>query len=159
MTVLPVFLAAISFVLPLIHCVTSTPLDTIQRGGIIGPGSLTAPISNCATFPEYEDWFQPSRKFDVGDCPKAIQIFYHDYVKDHKSIKYEFLAHAVDPTHGIPTQRLPLRVSYGTCNVVCTLKPFCHCLRHSPLQKSSANLNHGSKIITLVEAAVQALSH
>ena len=122
MTQLPVPLAAILFILQLIHCITSTPLDTIHRGGIRRPGSLTAPVSNCATFPQYEDWFQPSKKFDAGDCSKAIRIFYHDYVKDHNSIKYEFLAQGIDPAHGIPTQRLPLKVGFGTCFVVCTIR-------------------------------------
>ena len=134
MTELPLYLAAIFFVFQLIHCVPSTPLDTLHRGGIRRPGSLTAPVSNCATFPEYKDWFQPSRKFDLGDCSRAIRIFYHDYVKDHNNIKYEFLAQGVDPTHGIPTQRLPLKVSFGTCILVREpfKNPFCHCLRHSP---------------------------
>ena len=75
--------------------------------------SLGAPVPNCATLPKYAEWFQPSEKFDTGDCPKAIELFFTDYTKDHDGTKYEFLASGVPPVHGIPTQRVPLKVAYG----------------------------------------------
>lgn len=78
-----------------------------------GTAALGAPISECATRPDYEQWFQPSQVFDIGDCSRAIDIFYHDYVKDHNNIPYEFLTSGVNPVHGIPTQRLPLKVASG----------------------------------------------
>lgn len=116
MTKLPMFLIAIFFVVQVVRCTPSTPLNSASWGGIRRPGvpgSLGAPYSACATLPDYAEWFQPSRKFDLGDCSKAIDIFYHDYVKDHNGIKYEFLPSGVRPIHGIPTQRIPLKVGYG----------------------------------------------
>ena len=74
---------------------------------------LNAPVANCATLPGYAEWFQPSKKFDDGDCREALQLFYNDYTRDHENIKYEFLASGVTPVHGIPTQRVPLKVAYG----------------------------------------------
>lgn len=74
---------------------------------------VEAPVPNCATQPGYAEWFQPSGKFDNGDCLKAIELFYNDYTRDHEGIKYEFLASGVTPVHGIPTQRVPLKVGYG----------------------------------------------
>lgn len=74
---------------------------------------LGAPVANCATLPGYAEWFQPSEKFDNGDCPKALELFFSDYTKDHDGTKYEFLASGVTPVHGIPTQRVPLKVGYG----------------------------------------------
>ena len=85
---------------------SSAPSSTTS--GLVG-----APIPNCASQPDYAEWFQPSEKFDNGDCPKAIELFYNDYTRDHEGIKYEFLASGVTPVHGIPTQRVPLKVAYG----------------------------------------------
>lgn len=75
---------------------------------------LGAPVPNCATLPTYAEWFQPSEKFDNGDCIKALDLFYNDYTRDHDGTKYEFLASGVLPVHGIPTQRVPLKVGHGT---------------------------------------------
>lgn len=76
--------------------------------------NLGAPVPNCATLPKYPEWFQPSEKFDNGDCIKALDLFFIDYTRDHDGTKYEFLASGVLPVHGIPTQRVPLKVAYGT---------------------------------------------
>ena len=97
-------LPAFFFLIQAVQCFPNSRLST---------AALEAPISNCATWPDYEQWFQPSKVFDVGDCSRAIDIFYHDYVKDHSNIPYEFLTSGVDPVHGIPTQRLPLKVASG----------------------------------------------
>ena len=70
-------------------------------------------MPNCATLPNYPEWFQPSERFDNGDCPKALELFFTDYTLDHDGTKYEFLASGVTPVHGIPTQRVPLKVAYG----------------------------------------------
>ena len=78
--------------------------------------NLGAPVPNCATLPSYAEWFQPSAKFDNGDCPRALQLFYDDYARDHDGTKYEFLASGVTPVHGIPTQRVPLKVAFGASN-------------------------------------------
>ena len=75
--------------------------------------NLGAPVPNCASLPDYAEWFQPSQKFDNGDCIKAIDLFFNDYTRDHDGTKYEFLASGVTPVHGIPTQRVPLKVAYG----------------------------------------------
>ncbi len=80
---------------------------------------LGAPVPNCATLPSNAEWFQPSEKFDYGDCPKALELFYNDYTRDHEGIKYEFLASGVTPVHGIPTQRVPLKVSHGMSKQEC----------------------------------------
>ena len=80
---------------------------------IVSSTNLEAPVANCATLPNYAEWFQPSKKFDNGDCPKALELFFNDYTKDHDGTKYEFLASGVTPVHGIPTQRVPLKVAYG----------------------------------------------
>ena len=42
-----------------------------------------------------------------------MELFFNDYTKDHEGAKYEFLASGVTPVHGIPTQRVPLKVVYG----------------------------------------------
>ena len=110
---LPMFLSAIFFIIQFVHCIPTDPSNSVSGSRKKVSRSLGAPVSNCATFPHNEDWFQPSRKFDVGDCPKAINIFYHDYVKDHNNIKYEFLPSEIHPIHGIPTQRVPLKVGFG----------------------------------------------
>ena len=96
-----------------VQCIPSGPLDKLSPWFPRVSTGLGAPISECATLPEYPQWFQPSQKFDIGDCSQAIDIFYHDYVKDHGPIPYEFLTSGVDPVHGIPTQRVPLKVSSG----------------------------------------------
>ena len=75
--------------------------------------NLGAPVPLCATLPEYAEWFQPSQKFDREDCLKAIELFYNDYTRDHENTKYEFLASGVTPVHGMPTQRVPLKVGHG----------------------------------------------
>ena len=87
------------------------------NGGATLPSSsihLGAPVPNCATLSNYPEWFQPSEKFDNGDCLKALDLFYNDYTRDHDGTKYEFLASGVLPVHGIPTQRVPLKVAHGT---------------------------------------------
>ena len=101
----PVFLLLVSAV----QCIRSSPFSTRLRAS----ARLGAPISECANLPNYPQWFQPSEKFDNGDCSRAISIFYHDYVKDHGPIPYEFLTSGIDPVHGLPTQRVPLKVGYG----------------------------------------------
>ena len=79
----------------------------------ISATNLGAPVANCASLPDYAEWFQPSQKFDNGDCIKAIELFFNDYTRDHEGAKYEFLASGVTPVHGIPTQRVPLKVAHG----------------------------------------------
>lgn len=78
--------------------------------------NLGAPIPNCANLATYPEWFQPSQKFDNGDCPRALELFFTDYTQDHDGTKYEFLASGVTPVHGIPTQRVPLKAAYGASN-------------------------------------------
>ena len=90
-----IWMLALLLFIQIVQCFPSSRLST---------GALGAPISNCATLPEYDQWFQPSKVFDFGDCTRAIDIFYHDYVKDHNHIPYEFLTSGVDPVHGIPTR-------------------------------------------------------
>ena len=75
--------------------------------------NLGAPVPLCATLPEYAEWFQPSQKFDRDDYLKAVELFYNDYTRDHENTKYEFLASGVTPVHGMPTQRVPLKVGHG----------------------------------------------
>ena len=102
----------------------SSPVDTaaVDTSPILVPDAapvnqsatnLGAPIPNCATLPSNAEWFQPSKKFDNGDCVKALDLFYRDYTRDHEGIKYEYLASGVKPVHGIPTQRVPLKVAHG----------------------------------------------
>lgn len=86
------------------------------------PPSLGTTRPSCAGIQHFPDWYQPSEKFDYGDCDKAINLFYSDYVKDHESTRYEFLASGVDPVHGIPTQRVPFKVGSGTCVVVIAMR-------------------------------------
>lgn len=90
--------------------------SSMNRGATIpfSSAQLGAPVPNCATLPNYPEWFQPSEKFDNGDCLKALDLFFNDYTRDHDGTKYEFLASGVLPVHGIPTQRVPLKVAYGT---------------------------------------------
>lgn len=75
--------------------------------------SLRATRPSCAILAQFPAWYQASARFDPGDCSKAIDLFYSDYVKDHEGARYEYLASGVDPVHDIPTQRVPLRVSAG----------------------------------------------
>ncbi|KAG6999309.1 hypothetical protein G7Y79_00036g072650 [Physcia stellaris] len=110
----PVFLLLVAAA----QCIPSSPLSTRLRAST----RLGAPISECASLPNYPQWFQPSEKFDNGDCSRAISIFYHDYVKDHGPIPYEFLTSGVDPVHGIPTQRVPLKVGFGTCKLAIAMR-------------------------------------
>ena len=110
----------------------SSPINDISENSLVeradGPSLLTAsamspgnssannlgaPVPNCASLPDYAEWFQPSEKFDNGDCIKAIELFFNDYTRDHENTKYEFLASGVTPVHGIPTQRVPLKVAHG----------------------------------------------
>ena len=106
----------------LVNVIHSTPetnasaTSSVNRGATLPSSSvhLGAPVPNCATLPDYPEWFQPSEKFDNGDCLKALDLFYNDYTRDHDGTKYEFLASGVLPVHGIPTQRVPLKVAYGT---------------------------------------------
>ena len=96
--------------------INTSATSSINRGAIIPFSSvqLGAPVPNCASLPNYPKWFQPSEKFDNGDCIKALDLFFNDYARDHDGTKYEFLASGVLPVHGIPTQRVPLKVAYGT---------------------------------------------
>ena len=115
------------FLVPRLNC---SPINVVESNSLISlidptsllnttaisrfsPSSLGAPVATCATLPNYPEWFQPSEKFDNGDCPKAIELFFIDYTRDHEGIKYEYLASGVLPVHGIPTQRVPLKVGYG----------------------------------------------
>lgn len=78
--------------------------------------SLGAPIPNCASLPKWAEWFHESQKFNPGDCDQAINLFYNDYVKDHGGTRYEYLVSGVAPVHGIPTQRVPLKLAVGKCS-------------------------------------------
>lgn len=104
----------------LVDVIDTTPTVTSATSSVnqsakstLSSTNLGAPIPNCASLPDYAEWFQPSEKFDIGDCPKALELFYTDYTKDHGGTKYEFLGSGVPPVHGIPTQRVPLKVGYG----------------------------------------------
>lgn len=96
--------------------VNTSATPSVNRGPTIpfSSAQLGAPVPNCASLPNYPKWFQPSEKFDNGDCLKALDLFYIDYTRDHDGTKYEFLASGVLPVHGIPTQRVPLKVAHGT---------------------------------------------
>ena len=98
---------------PLISLIDPTSLLNTTAISRFRPSSLGAPVANCATLPNYPEWFQPSQKFDNGDCPKALELFFTDYTRDHEGIKYEYLASGVTPVHEIPTQRVPLKVGHG----------------------------------------------
>lgn len=98
---------------PLTHVVDTIPMINTSAASAFSSTNLGAPIPNCATLPDYPKWFQPSEKFDNGDCPKAIELFFNDYTKDHDGTKYEFLASGITPVHGIPTQRVPLKAAFG----------------------------------------------
>lgn len=113
----------------LVNVIATTPMVTNATSSVnhsatsaSSSTNLGAPIPNCATLPNYAEWFQPSEKFDIGDCPKALDLFFTDYTQDHDGTKYEFLASGVTPVHGIPTQRVPLKVGYGTCYVVIAMR-------------------------------------
>lgn len=110
-------LGLLSFLL-LTHLATALPTDATENLSLNAPNSslstsLGAPVPNCATLPQWADWFHASGKFDPGDCTSAINLFYNDYVKDHGGTRYEYLASGVKPVHGIPTQRVPLKVASG----------------------------------------------
>lgn len=107
---------------PLISLIDPTSLLNTTAISRFRSSSLGAPVANCATLPNYPEWFQPSKKFDNGDCPKALELFFNDYTRDHEGIKYEYLASGVTPVHEIPTQRVPLKVGYGTCFVVIAMR-------------------------------------
>ena len=98
----------------LVNVIDPAPMINTSVTSTTSSSNLGAPIPNCATLPNYAEWFQPSEKFDPGDCPKALELFFLDYTRDHDGTKYEFLASGVTPVHGIPTQRVPLKVGYGT---------------------------------------------
>ncbi|CAF9935767.1 hypothetical protein IMSHALPRED_010339 [Imshaugia aleurites] len=104
--------------------VTPNATSSVNESAISAFSSINLgkPVPNCATLPNYAEWFQPSEKFDNGDCTKALQLFLTDYALDHGGTKYEFLASGVTPVHGIPTQRVPLKVAYGTCFVVIAMR-------------------------------------
>ena len=106
----PAAAAAVNILDPLS---SGAPSTTTTTTALSLTGGLGAPVPNCASLPDNAEWFQPSKKFDNGDCPKAIELFYNDYTRDHEGIKYEFLASGVTPVHEIPTQRVPLKVAYG----------------------------------------------
>ncbi|KAL2038347.1 hypothetical protein N7G274_008996 [Stereocaulon virgatum] len=85
--------------------------------------SLEAPTASCASSPQqWPEWFQPSEKFDWGDVGKALDIFFNDYVRGHGSVKYEFLLSHEKRVRKIPTQRLPLKVEWGTCVVAIAMR-------------------------------------
>ena len=102
------------------HLTTCLPTDatdnTIAPAPLPSNDTLTGPVSSCATLPFWPEWFQPSEKFDSGDVQHAMDLFYNDYVRDHRDTRYEFLRSGVTPIRQIPTQRLPLRVSFGMAN-------------------------------------------
>lgn len=97
----------------LVNVIDTTPVVNTTATSTFSSTNLGAPVPNCAALPDYPEWFQPSKKFDNGDCPKALELFFTDYTKDHDGTKYEFLASGVTPVHGIPTQRVPLKVAHG----------------------------------------------
>ena len=95
--------------------VNTSPTSSVNKSATstFSSTNLGAPVANCATLPGYPEWFQPSEKFDNGDCPKALELFYIDYTRDHDGTKYEFISSGVTPVHGIPTQRVPLKAAHG----------------------------------------------
>lgn len=92
---------------------TSLSLDLIDATVLEHAVQLGAPAPSCATLENYPGWFQPSHRFDVDDCLKALSLFHADYVRDHRTTKYEYLSSGVHPVHGIATQRLPIKSSHG----------------------------------------------
>lgn len=103
---------SLSLLTPLPLLLSYFPLVTCLPATLPGLFRTTRP--SCATIKHFPAWYQPSARFDDGDCEKAIQLFKTDYADDHKDRRYEFLASGVDPTRGIPTQRVPLRVTIGS---------------------------------------------
>lgn len=102
------------------HLTTCLPTNATESSIAPAPLSsndtLSSPVSSCATLPNWPEWFQPSERFDFGDVENALDLFYNDYVRDHGDTVYEFLHSGVVPLRHIPTQRLPLKVAYGTAN-------------------------------------------
>ena len=96
---------------------STTTLLNLPPAANVSANDLGAPVPNCASQPDYAEWFQPSGRFDNGDCIKAIDLFFNDYTRDHGGAKYEFLASGVVPVHGIPTHRVPLKVAFGSSNL------------------------------------------
>lgn len=98
--------------LSLTQVATSLPIDD-DTSPLLLPGMLNATRPSCAEIPNFPKWYQPSEKFDSGDCDKAMGIFFNDYVKNHNGARYEFYASQSQPIHGIPTQRVPLKFASG----------------------------------------------
>lgn len=108
----PLFLSALVFqFLSLCYLVTSLPIN--DTGILSLPGRLGATRPSCAELARYPEWYQPSQKFDNGDCKMAIQTFYNDYVRNHEGTRYEYYNDPYSPIHGIPTQKVPLKFASG----------------------------------------------
>ncbi|KAL6716610.1 hypothetical protein ACLMJK_006178 [Lecanora helva] len=99
---------------------TTDPSITLQA--IVSSIPLQATRPSCAENPNFPEWYQPSKKFDNGDCQKAIEIFNNDYVQTHEGTRYEFYTSKVSPIHGIPAQRVPLKFAHGTCTVAIAMR-------------------------------------
>lgn len=96
----------------LCQIVTTSPVNG-------GPGNLllhnmvqgTRP--SCAERDNFPAWYQPSEKFDFGDCTTAIDMFYNQYVSKHKGARYEFYTDRYSPIHSVLPQRVPLKFAHG----------------------------------------------
>ena len=97
--------------LTLLQLVISSPLDITR--GLLLPSIVGATRPSCAAIDEFPKWYQPSEKFDNGDCEKAITMFNDEYVQNHGGARYEFYNVDHQPIHGIPTQRVPLKFGSG----------------------------------------------
>lgn len=115
----PVFTSLTSFwIIPFFLSLSqfATCLPSLSKNGsdrLELPGMLGATRPSCAEVEQFPQWYQPSMKCDLGDCEKAINLFYNDYVKDHDGTRYEYIASGKEPVHGIPTQRVPLKITVG----------------------------------------------
>ena len=94
-------------------CQIATSLPINGTDDLVLPGLVGATRPSCADTQNYPKWFQPSKQFDHGDCDKARELFYNDYVRHHNGQRYEFFAPYNHPIHEIPTQRVPLKFASG----------------------------------------------
>ena len=107
-----------ALVLTLARLTTPFPINVTED--LLLPSFLGDTRPCCADLQSFPKWYQPSKKFDNGDCTKAINIFNTEYVENHDGARYEFYNTQGQPIHGIPTQRVPLKFSYGkSCAELC----------------------------------------
>ena len=119
--------------LTLSRLATSSPIS--DTGNLLLPEVVDATRPSCADIEQFPKWYQPSKKFDSGDCEKAISIFNEDYVQNHGGARYEYYNADHKPIHGIPTQRVPLKFGFGKANET----PKSPTLAFPPIHRSALN--------------------